>query len=142
MRKVWAARNLSGEIIFVGAGTEEACETLQSSIGDFKSISELKKHSEVYSLEIAKPINESVTIAEKEIEGGVLLSHSEHIVFTMLSKKMGTLVPRDILMTAIQNFGNVDPERLTVMISHIRQKLKDTRYEIYSHYGEGYVLRD
>ena len=45
MRKVWAARNLSGEIIFVGAGTEEACETLQSSIGDFKSLSELKKPS-------------------------------------------------------------------------------------------------
>ena len=141
MRKVWAARDRSGKIIFIGAGTEEACETLESTIGDFKSLSELKKHPEVYSLEVAKPINESVAIGQTEIEGGVLLSHSEYIIFSTLSKNFGQLVSRENLMTAIQNFGNVDPERLTVMISRIRQKVKSIGYSIYTEYGEGYVLK-
>ena len=141
MRKVWAARNLSGEIIFVGTGTEEVCETLQSTIGDFKSLGELKEHPQVHSLEVAKPVNESVAIAETEIEGGVLLSHSEHIIFTVLSQKSGELVPRDFLMTTLQNFGNVKPEKLTILISRLRKKIKAIGYSIYSQYGGGYVLR-
>ena len=141
MRKVWAARNRSGEIIFVGTGTEEVCETLKSTIGDFKSLGELKEHPQVYSLEVAKPVNESVAIAETEIEGGVVLSHSEHIVFSVLSKKFGELVPRKLLMTTLQNFGNVKPETLTLLISRLRRKIKTIGYSISSEYGEGYVLR-
>ena len=141
MQKVWAARNQSGEIIFIGTGTEDTCETLKSTIGDFKSLGALQEHPEVYTLEVAQPINESVAIAETEIEGGVLLSHSEHIVFSTLLKEQGKLVTRELLMTAIQTFGNVDPERLTIMISRLRQKLRNTRYSIYSEYGKGYILR-
>ena len=141
MQKVWAARNSSGEIIFIGACTEEACETLKSSIGNFKSLGELKEHPEVYSLEVAKPINESVAIAETEIEGGVVLSRSEYILFSTLSKKMGKLVPRKLLMTALQNFGNVKPEDLTLLVSRLRKKIKGIGYSISSEYGEGYVLR-
>ena len=141
MRKVWAARNRSGEIIFVGAGTEEACETLKTTIGDFESLAELKEHPEVYSLEVAKPINESVAIAETEIEGGVVLSRSEYILFSTLSQKMGKLVPRKNLMHALQNFGNVKPEDLTLLVSRLRKKIKGIGYSISSEYGEGYVLR-
>ena len=141
MRKVWAARNRSGEIIFVGTGTEKACETLKSTIGDFKSLGELKEHPQVYSLEVGKPVNESVAIGETEIEGGVLLSHSEHIVFSTLSKNFGRLVPRKILITTLQNFGNVKPETLTLLISRLRKKIKAIGYSIYSEYGVGYVLR-
>ena len=141
MRKVWAARNGNGEIIFVGTGTEDACETLKSTIGDFKSLGELKEHPQVFSLEVAKPVNESVAIAEKEIEGGVLLSHSEHIIFSVLSKKLGKLVPRKLLITTLQNFGNVKPETLTLLISRLRRKIKAIGYSISSEYGEGYVLR-
>ena len=140
MQKVWAARNLSGEIIFIGIGTEEICETLESTIGDFESLEGLKEHSEVYSLEVATPVNRSVVIGETEIEGGVLLSHSEHIVFSVLSREMGKLVPREFLMTTLQNFGNIDPERLTIMISRLRRKIKVIGYSISSEYGEGYVL--
>ena len=139
--KALAARNQSGEIVFIGTGTEDTCETLKSTIGDFKSLGELKKHPEVYSLEVAQPVNESVAIAETEVEGGVLLSHSEHIVFSILLKEQGKLVTRELLMKAIQTFGNVDPERLTIMISRLRQKLKNTQYSIYSEYGKGYILR-
>ena len=141
MRKVWAARNLSGEIIFVGTGTEEVCETLQSTIGDFKSLRELKQHPQVHSLEVAKPVNESVAIAQTQIEGGVILSRSEYIVFSTLSQKIGELVPRKLLMTTLQNFGNVKPEKLTVLISRLRKKIKAIGYSISSEYGEGYVLR-
>ena len=141
MRKVWAARNRRGEIIFIGAGTEDACETLESAIGDFKSMGELKEHPEVYSLEVAKPVNESVAIAETEIEGGVVLSHSEYIVFSELSKKIGELVPRKLLMTILQNFGNAKPEALTLLVSRLRRKIKAIGYSISSEYGEGYVLR-
>ena len=77
MQKIWAARDSSGKIIFVGECTEETCKTFKSTIGDFESLAELKEHPEVYSLEVAKPINESVAIAETEIEGGVVLSRSE-----------------------------------------------------------------
>ena len=141
MQKVWAARNRNGEIIYVATGTEEVCETLKSTIGNFKSLGELKEHPQVHSLEIAKPVNESVAIAETEIEGGVVLSHSEHIVFSMLSKKFGKLVPRKLLMTTLQNFGNVKPETLTLLISRLRKKIKAIGYSISSEYGEGYVLR-
>ena len=141
MRKVWAARNQRGEIIFVGAVTEDACETLRSTIGDFKSLGELKQHPQVYSLEVAKPVNESVSIAEKEIEGGVVLSRSEYIIFSTLSEKFGELVPRNLLMTALQNFGTVKPEKLTLLVSRLRRKIKAIGYSIYSEYGEGYVLR-
>ena len=140
MQKVWAARNRSGEIIFVGVGIEDVCETLESTIGDFKSLAKLKEHSEVHSLEVATPVNRSVVIGETEIEGGVLLSHSEHIVFSVLSREMGKLVLREFLMTMLQNFGNIDPERLTIMISRLRRKIKVIGYSISSEYGEGYVL--
>ena len=140
MRKVWAARNQRGEIIFVGAVTEDACETLKTEIGNFKSLAELKEHPDVYSLEVAKPVNESVAIAEKEIEGGVVLSYSEYIIFSTLSKKIGELVPRNLLMTALQNFGNVKPEALTLLVSRLRKKLKKIGYSISSEYGEGYTL--
>ena len=140
MQKVWAARNRSGEIIFVGVGTAAVCETLESTIGDFESLERLKEHSEVYSLEVATPVNRSVVIGETEIEGGVLLSHSEHIVFSALLREMGKLVLREFLMTTLQNFGNIDPERLTIMISRLRRKIKVIGYSISSEYGEGYVL--
>ena len=140
MRRVWAARNRLGKIIFIGAVTEDACETLESKIGDFKSLGELRGHPEVYSLEVAKPINESVAVAETEIEGGVLLSRSEYIVFSILSKEIGKLVPRNLLMIALQNFGNVKPETLTLLISRLRRKLKKIGYSISSEYGEGYTL--
>ena len=140
MRKVWAARNRLGEIIFIGAGTEDACETLESKIGGFKSLGALREHPEVYSLEVAQPINESVAIGETEIEGGVLLSRSEYIVFSTLSKEIGKLVPRNLLMTALQNFGNVKPETLTLLISRLRRKLKEIGYSISSEYGKGYTL--
>ena len=74
--------------------TEKTCETLQSTIGDFESLGDLKGHPQVHSLEIAKPVNETAIVSEKEIEGGVLLSRSEHIVFSILYKKLGELVPR------------------------------------------------
>ena len=141
MRKIWAARNRSGEIIFVGTVTEDACETLKTTIGDFESLAELKEHPEVYSLEVAKPINESVAIAETEIEGGVVLSRSEYIIFSTLSEKMGKLVPRKNLMMTLQNFGNVKPEDLTLLVSRLRKKIKGIGYSISSEYGEGYVLR-
>ena len=141
MRKVWAARNQSGEIIFVGTGTEEVCETLQSSIGDFKSLGELKKHPLVHSLEVARPLHESVAIAQTHLADGVILSRSEYIVFSVLSQKIGGLVPRKLLMTTLQNFGNVKPEKLTVLISRLRKKIKAVGYSISSEYGEGYVLR-
>ena len=140
MRRVWAARNRSGKIIFIGEGTEEACKTLKTEIGDFKSLKELKKHPEVYSLEVAKPIEESVAIAETEIEGGVRLSRSEYIVFSTLSQKMGKNVTRDLLRKALQTFGNASPETLTHVISRLRQKLKKIGYSISSEYGEGYTL--
>ena len=141
MRKVWAARNLDGEIIFVGTGNEEVCETLQSSIGDFKSLAKLKEHSEVHSLEVAKPLNESVAIAQTQIEGGVILSRAEYVIFSVLSPKIGELVSRKSLMTTLKNFGNVNPEKLTVVISRLRRKIKAVGYSISSEYGEGYVLR-
>ena len=141
MQKVWAARDSSGKIIFIGECTEETCKTLKSTIGDFESLAELKEHPEVYSLEVAKPINESVAIAETEIEGGVVLSRSEYIIFSTLSEKMGKLVPRKLLMTALQNFGNVKPEDLTLLVSRLRKKIKGIGYSISSEYGEGYVLR-
>ena len=141
MQKVWAARNSSGEIIFIGECTEETCKTLKTTIGDFESLGELKEHPEVYSLEVAKPINESVAIAETEIEGGVVLSRSEYILFSTLSEKMGKLVPRKILMMTLQNFGNVKPEDLTLLVSRLRKKIKGIGYSISSEYGEGYVLR-
>ena len=141
MQKIWAARDSSGKIIFVGECTEETCKTFKSTIGDFESLAELKEHPEVYSLEVAKPINESVAIAETEIEGGVVLSRSEYIIFSTLSEKMGKLVPRKLLMTALQNFGNVKPEDLTLLVSRLRKKIKGIGYSISSEYGEGYVLR-
>ena len=141
MQKIWAARDSSGKIIFVGECTEETCKTFKSTIGDFESLAELKEHPEVYSLEVAKPINESVAIAETEIEGGVVLSRSEYILFSTLSQKMGKLVPRKLLMTALQNFGNVKPEDLTLLVSRLRKKIKGIGYSISSEYGEGYVLR-
>ena len=141
MQKIWAARDSSGKIIFVGECTEETCKTFKSTIGDFESLAELKEHPEVYSLEVAKPINESVAIAETEIEGGVVLSRSEYIIFSTLSEKMGKLVPRKILMMTLQNFGNVKPEDLTLLVSRLRKKIKGIGYSISSEYGEGYVLR-
>ena len=115
-------------------------KTLESTIGDFRSLGELKKHSEVHSLEVASPLNESVAVAETEIEGGVLLSHSEHIVFLILSKKAGQLVTRKLLMTTLKNFGNVKPETLTLLISRLRRKIKAIGYSIYNEYGTGYIL--
>ena len=141
MQTIWAARDSSGKIIFVGECTEETCKTFKSTIGDFESLAELKEHPEVYSLEVAKPINESVAIAETEIEGGVVLSRSEYIIFSTLSEKMGKLVPRKILMMTLQNFGNVKPEDLTLLVSRLRKKIKGIGYSISSEYGEGYVLR-
>ena len=141
MQKIWAARDSSGKIIFVGECTEETCKTFKSTIGDFESLAELKEHPEVYSLEVAKPINESVAIAETEIEGGVVLSRSEYIIFSTLSEKMGKLVPRKILMMTLQKFGNVKPEDLTLLVSRLRKKIKGIGYSISSEYGEGYVLR-
>ena len=141
MQKIWAARDSSGKIIFVGECTEETCKTFKSTIGDFESLAELKEHPEVYSLEVAKPINESVAIAETEIEGGVVLSRSEYIIFSTLSEKMGKLVPRKNLMMTLQNFGNVKPEDLTLLVSRLRKKIKGIGYSISSEYGEGYVLR-
>ena len=140
MQKVWAARNQRGEIIFVGTGTEEACETLKTTIGDFELIDELKKHPEVYSLEVAKPIIESVVIEKREIEEGVFLSHSEYIVFSMLSKEMGKLVSRYHLMRELQIFSCVEPERLTLLVSRLRKKIKRIGYSIFCAYGEGYIL--
>lgn len=140
MRQVWAARNRSGKIIFIGSVTEDACRTLETEIGDFESLDKLREHPEVYSMEVAQPISESVTIAETEIEGGVLLSRSEHIIFSTLSKEVGKNVPRDVLRKALQNFGNADPGRLTHVISRLRQKLKKIGYSISSEYGEGYTL--
>ena len=141
MQKVWAARNESGEIIFIGIATEDACETLESTIGDFKSLGKLKKHPQVYSLEVGKPLDESVAIGETEIQGSIFLSHSEYIVFSALSKKFGELVPRKLLMTALQNFSNAKPEKLTLLVSRLRRKIKPAGYSIYTEYGEGYLLR-
>ena len=141
MQKVWAARNESGEIIFIGITTEDACETLESTIGDFKSLGKLKKHPEVYSLEVGKPLGESVAIGETEIQGSIFLSHSEHIIFMILSENLGKLVSRELLMTTLQNFGNVKPKTLSLFISRLRRKIKPIGYTISSEYGEGYVLR-
>ena len=94
----------------------------------------------MYSLEVAKPISESVAIAETEIEGGVRLSRSEYIVFSTLSQEIGKNVTRDLLRKALQTFGNASPETLTHVISRLRKKLKKAGYSISSEYGEGYTL--
>ena len=141
MKKVFAARNQNGKIIFVGTGTEKTCETLQSCIGDFESLGELKGHPQVNSIEVAKPVNESVAIAETEIEGGVLLSRSEHIVFSILYKKLGELVPRKFLMTTLQKFGDTSDENMTMTISRLRKKIRSIGYLIFSEYGKGYILK-
>ena len=141
MKKVFAARNQNGEIIFVGTGTDKSCETLTSAIGDFESLDKLKQHSEVHTLEIAKPVNESAIVSEKEIEGGVLLSRSEHIVFSILYKKIGELVPRKFLMTTLQKFGDTSDENMTMTISRLRKKIKSIGYLIFSQYGKGYILK-
>ena len=140
MRRVWAARNQSGEIIFIGEGTEDKFITLKSAIGDFESLEKLGEHPEVYSLEVARPIGESVAIAETEIQDGVRLSRSEYIVFSALSENMGKNVPKDLLRKALQNFGNADPGTLAHIISRLRRKLKKIGYAISSEYGKGYSL--
>ena len=140
MEVIYGARDKQGNLIFVGKFSADTCETLQSQIGDFDSLESLKQHPKVFAVEKAQPVNESVSMSETDLGGGVILSQSEWIVFSTLDDNRGNLVRRDVLEKAVEMFGNASSEQLTLLVSRVRAKISKLGYSIASEYRQGYRL--
>ena len=132
--------NDEGRVVFVCEVSDTSFNVISSEIGEVNSLDAVMRHPSVNRLEKAHSANESVSVQAYVDVDGVRMTRTEFLIFDTLRKKLGRVVPKEVLQIVLKNFAGEEQVKMRLQISRLRKKIKNLGYIISNIYSTGYIL--